>query len=252
MSQLRAFICLCVLICFSRLQAEESGLSRLMPLLDYLTDVANHHRKNSTESIPIIAIGGCPGVGKTYLSQILAKELQQKGMRCAILQLDDFVLSPEEFLKLGVESDQNHRWFKRDALHECLSSINSNVRLLELPTRDQRTQEVGSRVLDLSECDLLIFEGSYALCTREPLHFFTYATAGVFIEAAADDIYQWKWEREQMRMVPRTAEKFAKSMEIVFSDFNQHIAYSIQNAQFVIRKDHQHLYTLARVLLYLY
>ncbi|MFI5342756.1 MAG: hypothetical protein ACHQUC_00880 [Chlamydiales bacterium] len=232
------------MICFPRLQAEENSLRSLAPLLDYLTEMANHHRKNPTEPIPIVAIGGCPGVGKTYLNQLIFQELQQKSVRCAILPLDDFVLSPEEFMKLGVESDQNHRWFKRDALHACLSLIHSNVRLLETPTRDQRTQEVGLRMLDLSECDLLFFEGSYALCTREPLHFFIYAKAGIFIEASAEDIYQWKWEREQTRVVPRTAEKFAKSMEIVFSDFNQHIAYSKENARFVIRKDHLHRYTL--------
>lgn len=59
-----------LLLFIATLHAEELQLE---PLLEHLHEIATAHTLNPSEPIRIVAIGGCPGVGKTHLSQLLAK-----------------------------------------------------------------------------------------------------------------------------------------------------------------------------------
>lgn len=219
--------------------ALESNQS-LQPLIVHLIEIADVHKQDRSKTIPIIAVGGCPGVGKTYLTKNLLIKLQENGVNCIALPLDHFNLSPEERRKIGTEWDIRH--FKVQELHECLASIFSGEKYVLKPICNQLTGELGTELIDLNNIDLILFDGLYALCSKPPLNFFDCCSLGVFLEAEEADIYTWKWEREQMKTQPRTSEQFAKHMEVLLQEYHQNIEYSKKDASFIIRKDSHHSY----------
>lgn len=230
---------LCLLLGYSHTRAETLELA---PLLNYVEDIADSHHKDKLTPVPIIAIGGCPGVGKTYFTKELFADLKERKVRCIILPLDHFNLSRAERKKIGTEWDTRH--FKGDELHRILSEISTGKKLIIKPTLNQLTDEAGSETLDLEEIDIVLFDGLYALCSLPPLNFFDYCTAGIYLEAEEADIVAWKWEREQQKTQPRTTEQFAKHIEVIIAEFYKNIAYSKNNATFLIQKDSFHKYHL--------
>lgn len=242
----KRFFCL-TLISFTLLspphsKAEETISKALSPILEYLTDIASQHQQNSSEPVPIIAIGGCPGVGKTYLTQFLLSSLQAKGVKCFALPLDHFNLPLEERKKIGSTWDYRH--LKIIELHHFLAETCHGKKILEKPIYDQMTGEMGSELVDLTNINLVLFEGLYALCSESPLNFFDYCRGGIFIEAKESDIVKWRWEREQKRTHPRTDEELKKHIAALLEEFHQRIAYSKKNATFVIKKDSSHGYII--------
>ena len=209
-----------------------NGSEPLTPLIESLVEVAGRHKEDPSKAVPLIAIGGCPGVGKTHLTKELLNTLQNQGVHCIALSLDHFNLSPGERKKIG--------HFKASELQDCLASIFSGEKIIKKPTCNQLTGEIGSELLDLSNIDLILFDGLYALCSNPPLNFFDYCLLGVFLEADKSDIYRWKWEREQKKTQPRTQEQFVKHMEALLLEYTQNIEYSRKNATFLIRKNAQH------------
>ncbi|PJD94794.1 MAG: hypothetical protein CK425_10410 [Parachlamydia sp.] len=226
--------------CFG--QASEEVTGPLAPLIEYLVDIAMHHQQEAAKPVPIVAIGGCPGVGKSYLTHTLINILQQKSIRCTILPLDHFNLSPADRKKIGTEWDIRH--FKATKLQQVLQAIFNGQKLIEKPTCNQLTGETGSECMDLNAIDLILFDGLYALCSEAPLNFFDYCFAGVYLETDEANIYKWKWEREQKKMQPRTQEQFASHMQALIEEFQHNIAYSKMNAHFIIQKDEKHQYFL--------
>lgn len=224
---------------FTTIQAKES-LQPLTPLLDYLIQVAEDHKINANDPVPVIGIGGCPGVGKTYLTQNLLLQLREKGVSCVVLPLDHFNLAPEDRKKIGTEWDIRH--FKALELHTVLSLIHQGAKSIQKPICNQLTGEIGSEIINLANTDLILFDGLYALCTRNPLNFFDYCTSGIFVDADEIDIYKWKWEREQKKSRPRSPEEFQNHMLALIKEFEQNISYSRENACFLIKKDSLHNY----------
>lgn len=223
-----------------------SGLSgeetKLQPLVDALMEIAAAHKQDASKPVPLIAIGGCPGVGKTYLTNSILVNLKQCGVNCIVLPLDHFNLSSKERKKIGTEWDIRH--FKVQELHECLASIFLGEKCVPKPTCNQLTGETGKEVMSLNDIDLILFDGLYALCSKSPLNFFDYCSLGIFLEAEEADIYAWKWEREQRKTKPRTPEQFVKHMEALLLEYHQNIEYSKKDANFIIRKDSNHNYEL--------
>lgn len=214
----------------------------LQELKNYLYNVATEHRNHPSSAVPIIAIGGCPGVGKSYLAKMLVMDLEEKGFHAVVLPLDHFNLSPQERKKIGTEWDIRH--FKPDELTTVLQAIANGQKNMQKPTCNQLTGEIGSEQLDLQEVDLVLFDGLYALCSCPPLNFFPFCQSGIFLEAETASIYAWKWEREQKKSTPRTPEQFLKHMAALMADYEENIAYSKENAQFLINKDSDHQYQL--------
>lgn len=229
---------ICILLSFTSLVAEEESLE---PLYEYLLQVVEH---SSNAHPPIVAIGGCPGVGKTVLTKKIYTALQEKGIRSQILPLDDFNLSPEERLKIGTEWDIRH--LKVTELHACLSSIFAGASQVQKPFTNQLTGEAGYEFVSLEDIDLILFDGLYTLCDIPPLNFFDYCETGIFLDADVEDIRKWKWERELRKNKPRTPEQFVKHMEVIFNEFNQNVSYSRKNAYFIIQADSEHHYQLEK------
>lgn len=214
----------------------------LSSLIQYVEKIAIVHREEPSNAIPIISIGGSAGVGKTYFSLDLCKRLRERGIRCVVLHLDHFNLSPEERRKLGTEWNPGH--LQTNQVHRALSAIAAGCKQIEKPFCNQLTGEIGTEILDLADVDLVLFDGIYSLSTEPPLDFFCYCNAGVFLESEEENITAWKWQREQKKAHSRTPEQFAKHMEEILFDFHQNIISSKRNATFIFHKDSDHQLTI--------
>ncbi len=237
-----------ILVCFLLFQciffraSKTEEFESLTPLLEYLIEVAEHHKKDPSQPVPIVAIAGCPGVGKTYFTTALARKLREHNVQCRELFLDHFILSHEERKKIGTVWDTRH--LKVSELHAFLAEVASGKKQIEKPTRDQRTETTDVELFDLNGTDLLLFDGHYTVCSDSPLNFFSYCIEGIFLEANESDIRKWRWERDQQREQPRTTEQFEEHMEAAIQEYHRVIKSSKNNAAFIIQKDGLHNYHL--------
>jgi uridine kinase len=244
MSTFRKIFLNCIII-IAPFFYQSNYANTLSPLLDYLEKIATEHHSHSSSNIPIVAIGGCPGVGKTSIAKIINQHLEKRGITCNILHIDDFNLPAEERKKFTEEWGLSH--FHHQLLHDVLKKMHENERQIAKPTYDQVTGKVGIEIVDLTSCDLIIFEGLYALCSLSPLDFFEYCDSGIYLEADEGNVTNWKWQREQTKTSPRSPEQFSKHMQAMLNEFQKNIAYSKRNAAFIVKKDGQHHYTLEEV-----
>lgn len=212
----------------------------LSPVIEYLTFLADQHRQHPNDPLPVVAIGGSAGVGKTHFTHMIADWLRERKIQPIIFALEDFILPKKERPK-DVFSIEH---FYLNQLHEVLSQIVSNQRSIHKPTYDMRTCEKGSEILNLENCDLILFEGFYALCSHSPVDFFQYCTCGIFLDAAEQDILEWRRSREQTKTNPRSPEQLEKYIASQMTEYWKNVVYSKRNAAFPIFKDHEHRYSI--------
>lgn len=211
------------------------------PMLLQAQELSDSYQTGNLKKIPILAIGGCPGVGKTVFAEKMKRALQEKGIQAAILKMDDFIKDTKTRSEYGTGWDIRH--FDAQDLHQTMLKITSEEKKISKPTLSEVTREKGSEVLDLQGVTLLIVEGLYALSTESSLGFFDYANLGVYLEANLEDVYMWRWERELKKRAPKTPEHFKRHMDDIIKDFILHVATTKSVANYIITKDQGHNYT---------
>jgi|GEM_PF-5529513 len=193
---------------------------------------------SSGEKIPIIAIAGCPGVGKSTFATLLSEELAQKNIQSFILGFDNFGKTQEEKKRLRNELDlMRINW---DCLHSILEEIRLGKKEIKIPKVNQLTKERTEEILNLDEIDIILFEGVYTLSNDDPINLKPYADLGIYMETTTENIYQWKWEREKKKTISRTLEQFENHMTLIFEDFVRFVYPTKQNADWVIFANDQH------------
>lgn len=191
---------------------------------------------------PIIAIGGCPGVGKSTLARLLQTELNKVKINSVVISLDHYGLSQVERKQFKSELDPRRiRW---DKIHETLQSICEGQKKITKPVIDQLTKERGEETLDLEQIDCILFEGSYALGDFSPIDFRQYMDIAIYLEASLENIYDWKWQRELKKDKPRKPEEFFHHMTEILRDFAFHVYPTKKNAQYLIQADCFHCYSV--------
>lgn len=201
-----------------------------------IAHIAAQSQKTSTEPF-VVGIGGCPGVGKTTLAKQLAEGLAKLSLPTTILHIDDFNLPADERKDHG-EWNLDH--LHLDKLKDVINAIDRGEKLIAKPTYNQVTGKCGHEVLDLTLTRVVLFEGLYATCSREPLDFSLHCSETIFIIADKEDIYQWKKERNETRLSPRNEEEFKAHMEAMLREYEKNIAYSQDDASILVKKGHLH------------
>lgn len=191
---------------------------------------------------PIVAIGGCPGVGKSTIAKILQKKLNDRGIKAAIISLDEFGKTIEE--RKAFISELDPRRINWDQAHAALSKAKRGDCKLILPTINQLTRERGEKILDLKEVDCILFEGTYTLGHFSPFDFIQYADYGIYLETDLENLYDWKWEREFKKTVSRTSKAFYYHMKEILQDFAFHVYPTRKNATRVLHCDSRHHFHL--------
>lgn len=193
---------------------------------------------NRERKIPIIAIGGCPGVGKSIFANLLLQELSEKNIRSIILSFDDFGKTQEE--KKGLKNELDIMRIRWADLYSVLEEIRSGNNMITVPKINQLTKERTEETLNLDEIDLILFEGMYTLSNTDHIRLHPHLDLGIYMETTTENICRWKWEREIKKTIPRTTEQFQEHMVLVFEDFIRFVYPSKQNADWVVFANDQH------------
>lgn len=204
----------------------------LDPIIQSLLSIAKDHAAHPEKQIPVVGIGGCPGVGKTIFTKVLARELEQQGVCCTTVHFDDWT-NPEESRQEG--------YFNLEGVHRFFTAFAAGQKHIEKPTSAEFEDLYSREVLDLTQTDILLFEGLFALSTMDPINYAKYSDKTIYLDASDEDI--WKWKRERPSTVQRTDEEFAKHMERVFKCHREQIAPFKFQATWIVHKTTDHGYS---------
>lgn len=193
---------------------------------------------SNEKKISIIAIAGCPGVGKSTFANLLLQELAQKNIKSVVLGFDNFGKTLEE--KKVLRNELDIRRIHWEDLHSVLKEIKLGKKKIKIPKIDQLTKDRTEEILDFNEIDIILFEGMYTLSDNELINLRFYADLGIYLETTTENICKWKWEREKKKTTPRTIEQFEDHMALIFEDFIRFVFPTKQNANWVVFVDDQH------------
>lgn len=192
--------------------------------------------------ISVLAVGGCPGVGKTFFAEKLSTILNEEGILTIVIKMDDYIKDKKTREQYGTGWDVRH--LDSESLHRDLMKIFNGETIITKPTLDEVTREKGIETLNLSHVRLIILEGLYSLSMIPPIDYFKYANAGIYMSGDEEDIFKWRWYRETKKSKPKTFEQFKKHMQDIFQDYHLHVEPTKSAANYVVQKDENHHYRL--------
>lgn len=216
------------------------------PLLQAIVQLKINYEKKTDR--PIVAIAGCSGVGKSKFTARLAQILNEEGVKAVIFRMDDF-LQPSPFKGLKMHSFA-HRNFDPYRLHEVIAKVGEGQSHVAKPIWDHMTWKHSVKI-EVDTCyentDIILFEGTYALCGPDTYDFLKYSQTGfrVFVDAPTECIHEWNWSRDQKGHRPRTKEQYESDVAWDMEDYEKVIHPCKAQADFIVAKDMHHNYSLS-------
>jgi uridine kinase len=177
----------------------------------------------------IIGISGCSGSGKSHFASMLKESLLASKIKAHILSYDDFINLNTDEKGLRLADDD---WLLRvigDFL-ECESHTYKPIWL------DPHTK--GTETINIQGTKVILLEGTTVLADNNPLQ--KYIAFGIFLDTSDDNIWKWKWEREQAAYMGRTWEQFARDTDLDMKVYHKEVACTKSKAKFIVRKDDLH------------
>lgn len=197
------------------------------------------------DTLPVVAIAGCPGVGKSTFATKLANSLKREGINCLVISQDHYIKTLEERKIYTNELDP--RRLKWDWIHQNMQEIKKRKESITKPYINQLTREHGTETYPLTDVDCIISEGLYTLGSVPPMDFMQYTDLAIYMETPLENTFDWKWERDLKKTRTRTPEEFYEHMMTICRDFAFHIYYTKANADYIIDVDNHHNYSLREV-----
>lgn len=199
-------------------------------------------RKMEHLGMPIIAIAGCSAVGKSEFAHVLKAAFAKRGIKAIIFKQDDFMNPLETIADHLIHVHLDHH-----KIHAAMQQIKNGERCIRKPKFDWKQRAVVYEDLDLTDADIILFEGTYTLSGPESYNFFAYSDIRLFIHAEEKYIVEWNWQRENSGKcghMPRKQEKFDQDIAWDMCDYRMNILSGKLVADFIIEKNHQHDYSL--------
>lgn len=224
-------------------------LITIQPVIDQAKKVALHTINDTSKPMPIIAIAGGPGAGKSYFTQKLQHILSQQGHSVAIIEQDNFLLYNETGFDVLTDINPRLKWKQLDQTLQEVSSRKHNI-LLPFRNKTVRPFTTEYKTISFADTDLVLFDGKYALSGPETFNFFAHCSFGIFIDTHPDNMTSWKKARELNRPGHIQKEKnlFDEKMMWGMDMYQKYILPTKKNASFVIYHDEKHVISLVKEL----
>lgn len=205
----------------------------LEPIIAGAIQLASDYIQDRSQPIPIIAVGGCAAVGKTYFAETLVRALRHRGINALLLRQDDYLNMNKIFPGYKIHPNLDH-----EALHAFLRANSVGVKKI---TKSFLTSKEGIvyKTLNLARVDVIVFEGIYALTGVETYNFAQYCSMGIFLDAMPTNIVKWHAQRNGnlpffKRLDKQTIKQHATCL---LYEYHKFIVPSKNNADFIVYKD---------------
>jgi uridine kinase len=209
-------------------------------LLRQAQQLAREHARNKDSLKPVIAVAGCSAVGKTYFARELQSALLKRGVKVAIIRLDDF-MNPEPV----AGALPFHPNFDHKKAHEIITIVRGECGTITKPTWNLSGAEPVKTVETVSfeDVDLLILEGEYALSDKTGYDLLKYSALRIFMHAQAADMAEWNWKRGHgINKTTTSREKFTQDARVGIQKYYDEMGWTQKHANFIIEQDYRHTY----------
>ena len=203
------------------------------PIIASAMQLASGYIQNRSQPIPIVAVGGCAAVGKTYFAQTLVRELRHRGINALLFRQDDYLNMNKIFPGYKIHPNLDH-----EALHTFLRAMSAGVKRITKPFVTKK-EGIVYKALNLALVDLIVFEGIYALTGAETYDFVQYSSMGIFLDASPTNIVTWHAQRNgKLPFFKRLNKDIIKQhATCLLYEYHKFIVPSKKNADFIVYKD---------------
>jgi len=226
---------------------ENEFVAIIEPIIAKAKKSISHASNDMSKSMPIIAIAGGPGAGKTHFTARLQAILQQEGFSVATLEQDNFLLYNETDFDVLPHINPRLKWKQ---LNQSLQEIAARKEHILLPFRNKTARPFSTeyKTVPFGNIDVVLFEGKHALSGPETFNFFSHCSFGIFIDAHSEHMNKWKTERELARPqhTQKDKELFDKQLIWGMEIYQTHIEPTKKNASFVMYHDTHHSLSLIK------
>ncbi len=245
---MKLFLCAALLACSharamdekTQADIEEFNERRLCSLIARVVcEVAA--KKDETGAPDFIAIAGSSAVGKSYLANQMVRLLKKKRVNAAILHGDDFICpdynAPEYF----------HPKLNHVLMHSIIREIKAGEKVVRKPAwdlTDLRLPVLTEENFSVEGVDVVLFEGEFTMCEKEPYNFKQYSKFGVFVTADNEDIAEWNWERQRGVQEDETKDQFIARVVPSLERYDRYTIDALDKAEYTVIKGKDHRYTV--------
>lgn len=201
------------------------------------------HDQTATNPI-IIGISGNVAVGKSTFAKRLVRRLQQTltDKKIELICTDDFLFANQVLRQKALFDRKGFpESYDLKLVDDFIAALATHQSIV-LPIYDHRINDVSARLTYINCPDIVVVEGLMAM--QAP--FYELLDVGVFLEAAADDTYQWYQERCQKAHMDEWQSKNFQQMvatawaEVDVPNYQQYVAHTKQYADVVLTFDRDH------------
>jgi uridine kinase len=143
--------------------------------IDAAADIAAllHQELSSAAGVRVLTVAGQSGAGKSEIAYALSEKLGEKGIKCAILQQDDYFVHPPKTNAAKRREDLGHVGMsevKLSLIEKNLESILGGAASVEKPLVVYEDDRITSEVMDVTGVRVVIVEGTYVTALDNAHH----------------------------------------------------------------------------------
>lgn len=220
------------------------------PLIVIARLLADTHKKNPTNRIPIVAIGGSTGVGKSTFAKEFLQCLLTLDVSATLVKLDSFNQPEEVPAEERPPHFESQKHFNHNRAHHVLAALRnchiSGRKIVTIPQWDHTVSPSRKydKPINFQGVDLIITEGLYALTSASSYNLLPYSDARIFIAAPPVAIREWLEDREAAKPQEhqRDPARLKDDLHWDMVDYARVVAPTRVHADFVVEKDYDHTY----------
>jgi len=146
-----------------------------------------------TSDIYVVSVAGESGSGKSGLAIVLSRSLAEKGLKCLIIQQDDYFIYPPRTNENMRRKNINHVGMSEvqlDLLDQHIKEILDGKRVIKKPLVLFEVNQITEEIVNVDGVQIVIVEGTYTTMLK-------YVQTRIFIELDCNDTREARLERSR-------------------------------------------------------